>query len=180
MRSGRVFEADALAYLAQKWGDAGQARKAYLEAAREGRLDVYGRRGLLSPNRELIPREDWFQCDWYELPDPLSTGFHFAGRLGWHDREVRRDQLEMLVPRSRLQQNIADRHAAICAAIDQGARPETTDGGWVGIAKSIRAACNVTATTRGFGDKHIEREFRAELKRRGQWSPRIKRTSQVS
>jgi hypothetical protein len=101
MRSGRVSEADALAYLAKKWGDAGQARKAYLEGAREGRLDVYSRRGLMSPNRELTPREDWFRCDWYELPDPLSTGFHLVGRLGWHDREVRWDQLETLVPRSR-------------------------------------------------------------------------------
>jgi hypothetical protein len=104
MRPARVPEPSALALLVERLGDARRAREAYLEAARAGALDVYGRRELMSPTRELIPREDWYRCEWYDLPDPLSTGFHFAGhprwsdRPMWSDREVRRDQLETLRP----------------------------------------------------------------------------------
>jgi hypothetical protein len=97
LRGTRIAEfPDALAYLAEAFDD---ARKVYLEAARTGALDVFGRRSVTAHNRELIPREDWYRCEWYELADPLSTGFHFDLRLGWCDREVQCDQLEALRPR---------------------------------------------------------------------------------
>src|SRR5215472_15468198 len=126
MRSGWVSEPPALAYLTQKFGDATEARVVYLTAAQEGRLDVNGRREFMSSEpRLLIPREDLCRCRWVELPDPLSTGFHFPPSIRWYDREVRWEQLEVLHPRSPAQQAIAQRHAAICAAIDQGLRSET-------------------------------------------------------
>lgn len=121
--------------------------------------------------RELIPREDWFRAEWLELPDPMSTGFHFLGRgSAWHDREVRRHEIEAESPRSRHQETIARRRAATSAAIDRNVRPETIDGGWIAIAKLIQADCGVTVKTRGFGDKQIERDFWAELVRRGLWT----------
>jgi hypothetical protein len=96
----RVAEWEALAYLAEKFGNAGEAREAYLRAAREGRLEVFGRRDLRFPH-ELIPRADWFQCEYYEEPNARSGGwFSFAVRCpSWWDREVRWDQLEALGPR---------------------------------------------------------------------------------
>jgi hypothetical protein len=102
MRSTWVSEAEALACIAQAVGDAGQARREYLEAARDGKFPVRGRREVFSTVREPIPREDWQRAQWLEFPDPLSTGFHFLGHGGpyWYDREVRWADIEALWPAS--------------------------------------------------------------------------------
>jgi hypothetical protein len=178
MRSTWMPEAEALANLAQAAADDQawqECLQAYLAAAREGSLEARGRRSLFATVREPIPREDWQHAQWLELPVRGMTGFHFVrgGKSFWHDREVRRADIDALQSRSPEQQRIARREAAIRAAIAQGVRPETTAGGWKEIAKLIRAACSgVTAETRGFSDKHIERVFRAELRPRDRHRPK--------
>jgi hypothetical protein len=92
-------EAVALRYLARVAGDARRARQAYREAAGAGNVDVRARPTLMAHSRALVPREEWFQAEWLELPDRLATGFHFLPVRedpSWVDREVRRDQLKEL------------------------------------------------------------------------------------
>jgi hypothetical protein len=173
MRSIWLPEAKALAYIAQALGDARQARQEYLEAARTGALGVRGRPTLLAPVRAQIPREEWFRCKWLELPDPLSTGFHFLGggaawspAASWYDREVRRDELEALWPRFDSLAARAKRHVAVAAAVARGVRLENTPGGWRAIGAIVRTAAHVTDGAFGFSDKAIERDFKKELQRR--------------
>jgi hypothetical protein len=173
VRSIWLPEAEALAYIVRAIGDARRARQEYLEAARTGALEIRGRRTLMSTVRELIPREEWFRCEWLELPDRLSTGFHFLGRgaswsraASWYDREVRRDELEALWLRFDSLVARVRRQAAVAAAVARGVRLENTPGGWKAIGGIVRTAAHVTDGARYFSDKAIERDFKKELRRR--------------
>jgi hypothetical protein len=176
LRSARIPENDALAYIARVVGSVTLARREYLRAAREGEIDVFGRPRVpseMGPRwpwtrasfHELIPREELYRLEWLDLPGEFA-GLHFLGRRDWVDREVRRADIEACWPQPPAPGVAARRRAAISALIDRGVRhdQQTT---WLDIARLVQAEASVKWNASGYSPKSIEDDFRAEIKRRG-------------
>jgi hypothetical protein len=93
--------AEVIVYIAEliTGGDLAAAREEFLTATRERALDVYAKRSLFAKDRILIPREDWWNCQYLELPDSMASGFFFGPHERWYDLEIRRSEVEALWPR---------------------------------------------------------------------------------
>jgi hypothetical protein len=81
-------------------GDLAAARNEFLSAAREGALDVEAKASLYAQDLATIPREDWWNCQYLELPDQMASGFFFGPRKHWCELEVKRSEVEVLWPAS--------------------------------------------------------------------------------
>jgi hypothetical protein len=146
-RSAWMPEAEIIERIAAvNGGDIVLARRDYLAAVREGALEVWGRRPLFAERLERIPVADWWNCEWFELPDRLASGFYFKpmptvdferslqDRLvsgfftwpgpSWYDREAKGTDVAGLWPGRKKPSNLAQlRDQAIQELLDSGVLP---------------------------------------------------------
>jgi hypothetical protein len=150
--------AEVIVYIAEliTGGDLAAAREEFLTATRERALDVYAKRSLFAKDRILIPREDWWNCQYLELPDSMASGFFFGPHERWYDLEIRRSEVEALWPRPLEPSDGAptllspgpkggERKAASVAweiaeqiLGDEGRRPRRAHGGLTALARAIQ------------------------------------------
>jgi hypothetical protein len=172
-------EAEILAHITAALGSAEQTRTEFFAAVTSGALRMEGQRFTGAGwSWSLIPTQDWVDAfdwaggiPWFELPDSLSTGFHFSPSKRWGNRRAPRADVQRLwpPPNKRRSQRVLSqiRDAAIEAAIKQGTRPGKNYP-WGTFENRLRRECGAQEGEYGFGDRQIKRLVKATLKRLGE------------